>query len=206
MGFTTDGDGWRFSFDEPMEKPTLPEEPSMATGYLAGPGRWENWSDPIVYECDCLIRQLFESKRDDKMWNKPKGVNRRFTFGMMFEILFGRKYDSSMDSKYVARLTRVMAYYSSKVQKNGSIHGKNYSKSIYTLSPARYRTKPPYSLRLRLEWLEGQGKLPTWQNMRPPKDDLEPGHARNRLTDENMERRREQARRRYCERYGDRKH
>lgn len=189
-----------------MSKPKLPEEPSMATGYLAGPGRWDNWSDPLIYECDCLIRQLFEAKKKDRQWNKPKGVNRRFTFGMMFEILFGRKYDSSVDSRYANRLSKVLAYYSSRVQQGGSINGRKYSKPIYTLSPARYNKKPPYSLKLRLEWLEDQGKLPTWRNMMPPSDDLKPGHARNSRTEENMERRRERARKQYCERYSDRKH
>lgn len=206
MGFTTDGDGWKFSFSDPMSKPKLPEEPSMATGYLAGKGRWENWSDPMIYECDCLVRQLFESKKGDKEWNKPNGRNRRFTFGMMFEVLFGRKYDSKKDAKYTNRLSKILAYYSSRVQTSGSIHGKRYAKPIYTLSPARYARKPPYSLKLRLEWLEERGELPTWSNMAPAPDDLKPGHARDVKTEENMERRRERARKAYNERYVDRKH
>lgn len=206
MGFTTDGDSWTFNFDDPISKPKLPEEPSMATGYLAGAGRWDNWSDPIIYECDCLIRQLFESKKHDRQWNKPKGINRRFTFGMIFEILFGRKYDPSVDSKYINRLSKVLAYYSSRVQREGMINGKRHKKPVYILSTARYNKKPPYSLKLRLEWLQERGELPTWRNMTPPSDDLKPGHARNQKTEENMERRREQAKARYRERYGDRKH
>lgn len=64
---------------------------------------------------------------------------------------------------------------------------------------------PPYSLKLRLEWLGEKGDIPTWSNMAVPKDDLEPGHARNYKTEKNMERRREQARARYNERYNRKK-
>ena len=205
MGFSTDGDSWSFSFDDVPEKPTLPDKPNMTTGYLSGKGCWENWSDPVVYECDSLMRQFLESKQGDGKWARTSKL-RRFTFGLMFEVLFGRKYDPSIDFKYINKLSKVMAYYSSRIQKEGMIRGKRYGKPVYTLSPKRYNSVPPYSLRLRLEWLEEQGILPTWQNMRAPSDSLKPGHARNPRTDENMERRREQARQRYNKRYRDRKH
>lgn len=205
-GFTTTGDSWTFRLDKEASKPSLPEEPSMATSYLAGADRWANWCDDTLYECDCLVRQLFEAKKDDPRWNQSNARYRRFTTGMVFEMIFGRKYENGRDAKAASRLSQVLAYYSTRVAKSGSINGKKYTKTIYTLSPKRYRTKPPYSLRLRLEWLQERGELPTWRNMAVPKDDLKPGHARNKRTDENMERRREQAKRRYNERYRDRAH
>lgn len=206
-GFTTTSDGeWSFTFTDPQSKPVLPDEPNMATGYLEGVGKWENFSDPLLYELDSLLRQFLETKVNDPKWTTASTKWRRFTCGMMFEILYGRKYVSGDDNKYAFRLAKLMAYYSTRITKEGSIRGKRYKKSIYCLSIKRYKTMPPYSLKLRLEWLEEQGKLPSWHNMGLPKDDLRIGHARNKRTEENMEKRRERAKKQYLERYADRNH
>ena len=205
-GFTTTSDGgWVFSFADPVEKPELPSGPNMATNYLAGAGKWENYSDLMLYDAECRLRDFFESKRDDKQFNSPKGTYRKFTVKMMFEILYGKPYTSS-DQKIANRLSTLMAYYSTKIQKEGTIRGKRHKKKVYTLSFKRYSMVKPYSLRLRLEWLGQRGELPTWRNMMLPKDDLDAGHARNPKTDRNMEKRRERAKRIYNERYADRHH
>lgn len=200
-GFTTTDDGWVFNFEDPVSKPELPDEPNMATNYLAGAGKWENYSDIKLYECESLLRDFLESKQGDKQWDCPSTYYRRYTTGMMFEVLFGRKYDPKTDYQYGFRLAKLMAYYSTRITKEGSVRGKRYKKKIYCLSLKRYRKVPPYSLRLRLEWLESNNKLPSWQNMRLPKDDLKAGHARNPRTDENMRRRSERAKERYRGRY-----
>ena len=203
-GFTTTDDGgWEFSFEDAVEKPELPKEPTRATGYLEGPGKWENYSDTILYEVESLIRQLLEQKLSDPKWNRQHPKYRRYTCGMMFEAIYGKKPDlkSSKDQTILRRMPKVMTYYSTRKQKEGSIMGKKTSNTIYTLSLKRYRQLAPYSLRLRLEWLEEQGKLPTWANMKLVKDNLEVGHARNKRTDANMEKRRERAREIYNERY-----
>jgi hypothetical protein len=121
----------------------------------------------------------------------------------MFEQLYGRKASQKNkgDITRLRRLTKVLAYYSTKIQKAGMIRGKNYTKTVYTLSLKLYKKRPPYSLRLRLQWLTDQGIMPTWHNMQLPKDDLKPGHARNPKTDENMRIRRERAKQRYNEKY-----
>lgn len=207
-GFTTTDDGWMFSFEDPVTKPSLPTEPTRATGYLEGEGKWENYSDLVLYELESLMRQLFEQKLDDFKWKQQNPKWRRYTCGMMFEVIYGRKADlkSSDDQVRLRRLPKLMTYYSTRKQKEGSINGKKMTKTIYTLSLKRYKSLPPYSLRLRLEWLEEQGRVPCWQNMKLPKDNLEVGHARNPKTDANMEKRRQRARERYNERYKDRDH
>ena len=59
-GFITTNDGdWVFKFDEEPVKRELPNEPNMATGYLEGPGKWDNYSDKVLYECEYLLRQFF---------------------------------------------------------------------------------------------------------------------------------------------------
>lgn len=210
-GFTTTSDGsWTFKFsdtpeapDLPVHDPFTPQGPEIAS-YLSGPGKWENYSDMVVYELDSLVRKFLESKLDDKQWTgQGSHFYRKYTCGLMFEQIYGHpcKLDDHDERVRLQRLSKVLAYYSTRIQKNGSIRGKNYSKSIYTLSLQRYKKVPPYSLRLRVEWLAEQGKLPTWHNMKLPKDDLKAGHARNPRTNENMRRRRERAREEYYERY-----
>lgn len=210
-GFTTTDDGsWEFSFDDTPEIPDLPvhdpheQQGPMVPGYLDGPGKWENYSDNVMYELESLLMKWFEANAGTERWRKDKrGYWRRFTCGMMFEQLYGRKADirSHEDQVRLRRLPRLMAYYSSRVQKEGSVRGKKMTKSIYTLSTKLYHQRPPYNLKLRLEWLSDRGELPCWQNMKLPKDDLKPGHARNPRTDENMRRRRERSRQLYNERY-----
>lgn len=210
-GFITTDDGsWEFSFDSTPEIPDLPvhdpheQQGPVFPGYLEGAGKWENYSDNVVYELESLLRKWFESKVDTEQWKKDKrGYWRRFTCGMMYEQLYGHKadMDDKDDRTKLRRLPKLLSYYSSKIQKEGSVRGKKMTKSIYTLSPKLYRQRPPYNLKLRLLWLQEKGELPCWQNMKLPKDDLKPGEARNPKTNENMRIRRERAKQRYNERY-----
>lgn len=212
-GFTTTDSGdWEFSFDDTPEIPDLPvhdplnPQGPMTPNYLAGPGKWENYSDNVLYELESLIRKWFETKLDDPEWNKkgaPGIWARKHTCSMVYEAIYGKKVDLKDKDCQVRlrRMPRILAYYSTKIQKEGSIKGKKLTKSIYHLSLKRYKSVPPYSLKLRLEWLTEQGKIPSWRNMKLPKDDLKKGQARNPNTNENMRKRRERAREAYNRRY-----
>jgi len=207
---TTDNGEWEFSFEDKVDVPDLPvhdpleQQGPMAPGYLEGPGKWENYTDNYIYELESLLRKWFEARIDSDEWRSDKrGFYRRYTCKLMFEQLYGRLPDPKDhdDRTKIRRMPKLLAYYSSKIQKGGSIRGKNYSKTIYTLSPRLYRNRPPYNLKLRLEWLSENGKMPTWYNMKLPKDDLKPGHARNKRSEENMRLRSERAKQRFNERY-----
>ena len=200
MDFTTDD--WVFALDGTPPKEDI--EPAMQVPYLADPEAWEQYSDPVVYEIDVLMRKWIAKASEDNEW-KRSYRKRRYKLSMIYEQLYGRPYDQKRDAKMLHRLTKVVAYYSTRIQNSGSINGKTTSKKIYTIGPGRLK-KPPYSLKLRLEWLNEQGIMPDKYNMKLPKDDLKAGHARNPKTDANMERRREDGRRRYRERYGNNKH
>lgn len=211
---TTDDGGWEFSFDDTPEVPDLPvhdpfvQQGPVFPGYLEGAGKWENYSDNVTYELESLLRKWFASHVDTPEWKRDKaGRYRRYTCGMMFEQLYGKP--PNMKEKDVQlklrRLSKLLAYYSSRIQKEGSIRGKKLKKSIYNLSPKLYRQRPPYNLKLRLEYFAERGELPCWQNMKLPKDNLKKGHARNPKTDENMRIRRERARQIYNDKYRDRK-
>ena len=213
-GFTTTDDGgWVFSFDDKPEIPDLPvhdpleQQGPMTPGYLEGAGKWENYSDTVVYELESLLRKWLEVKVDTEEWKKDKrGYYRRFTCGMVYECLYGHPANprSKEDQTKLRRLPKLLAYYSSRIQKEGAIRGKKLTKKIYTISPRLYKRRPPYNLRLRIEWLAERGELPTWHNMRLPKDDLKAGQARNPKTNENMRLRRERARQAYNDRYNGR--
>lgn len=210
-GFTTTNNGeWEFSFEDKPSIPDLPvhdpleQQGPTTPGYLEGAGKWENYSDNVIYELEALLRKWFEEKVNSEQWkNDKRGYYRRFTCGMMYEQLYGHPadMDSKDDRTKLRRLPKLLAYYSTKIQKEGSIRGKKLTKTIYTLSPRLYKTRPPYNLKLRLEWLADRGELPCWQNMKLPKDDLKAGQARNKKTNENMRLRRERAKQKYNDRY-----
>lgn len=214
--FTTTNDGgWVFDFESKPNVPNLPvhdpleqQGPQRTVGYLEGPGKWENYSDDVLYEVESLFRKFMDDKAYSEEWmNDKRGYWRRYTCGMMFEQLYGRKVDikDHTDQLRLRRLVKILSYFSTRIQKEGSIRGKKLTKSIYTISPRLYKTKPPYCLKIRLQWLQKKGELPCWQNMKLPKDDLKPGQARNKKTNENMRIRRERARELYNKRYADRK-
>lgn len=208
QGFTTtENGGWTFDLGDKPEVPELPEE-SGKISYLDDPEVWKVYSDDALYEVETLFLEWAERMMQEPKFRQNNPVYRRYTCGMVFEQLYGRKYDvhNSDDHVSMRRLPKIMSYYSSKIQKEGSIRGKKVTRTIYTLSIRRIKTLPPFSLKLREEWLAKRGEVPTWSNMKPSKDRLKPGHARNPRTDENMARRRERAREIYNERYAGRAH
>lgn len=168
-----------------------------AIPYITTSEAWEQYSNATIYEADKRIREWIGTMTKNREWTKSC-KHRRYTFSMLFEILFGRKYDQSKDQKNVYPLTKIFAYYSTRIQKSGSIGGRTYSKTIYTIGSKRHEL-PPYSLKLRTEWLIENEEVPTFRNMKLPKDDLQPGHARNPKTEANMERRRAQGKERWNE-------
>ena len=190
---------WTFELGGPR-KPVLKKGEIIP--FVGEPERWRQYNDPIVYELDSLIRDWIAAMSENARWCRY-ARRRRYTMSMIFEQIYGRKFDTvagSHDYKVSTKMSRILRYYSSRVQNGGSIAGKHYSKTIYVISPKRLE-KPPYSLRLRIEWLSARGELPDMDNMALPKDNLGIGHARNPKTERNMKRRSEMARKRYNERY-----
>lgn len=170
--------GWDLS--EPAEKLPLKDMvPSWSLPYLTTPKEWANYSSDVIYEADKRIREWIASMKSK--WSR-NGQDRRYSFTMVVQIL-GLEEVAVM-KKHHATIAKVISYYSTRIMKDTKIKGKR-CKTVYVLSAKRLE-RPPYSLRLRLEQMEGEG---VWQNLRMPKDDLEPGHARHPRTDANMQRR-----------------
>lgn len=174
--------------------------------FLSDPELWENWEDDYLFEAEKLIRGWMTEMTKNPRWRATNSKLRKYTFAMVFELITGERYEQKKHAKYIHSWTTVLKYYSSRVQRAGSINGKMRSKTIYVLSPKRL-SRPPLSLRLRFEWLAERGIQPNKANMMNPQDELlEPGHARNPRTEETMRKRREAGRARYNERYRDREH
>ena len=202
-------DGFRLGEDfDPVkvlgERAPLPKE---IVPVISDPWAWDNFTDETYFAAYKLLREWMEEMCKDPAWGgagKQPMRRRRYTFGQLFHILWGRPYDSRTDAKMVKPLQKLFTYYSSKVQMGGTnVQGKKVGSKhpVYYLSPSRLHKMPPYSLKLRMEWLCEQGKVPNGKNMRPPKDDLERNHARIPRTDANLQKARAEGRRRYDERY-----
>lgn len=190
---STDIDPENFEFFD-LSDPKPPRKiadmvPEWAQPMLTRPDAWENYSDDLVYETDKRIREWIEKMRNT--WSR-RGLDRRYTFRQLVQIL---GIEDEVDTrKNYAIVSRVFAYYSTKIQKQATVDGKK-KKNVYTISVARLK-RAPYSLRLRMEAMMDNGDP---RSLRLPKDDLEMNHARNKRTEANMRRRSEEARRRHRE-------
>lgn len=183
-----------FSLEDPKPKQFTTKEnlPKWAIPYLSSEKAWDNYSDPLVYEVDKRLREWIKEMRPVWKTKRGQGLDRRFQFATLMEII-GIEIDDEVRKNY-QKISRIFAYYSSKVSKQTRINGVK-RKGVYTISPTRV-DRLPYSLKLRMEEFSGpiDGK-----QMRLPVDDLKPGHARNPRTDANMQRRAEEGRRRMHE-------
>lgn len=186
LSLTDDGEFLSFDLGSaPEEIETDDMLPKWALPILTTPERWENYSNPLIYETDKRMREWMESMRS--VWTNRNAKDRRYSRKDLVEILgLESAIKNAHDNKIVSR---IFAYYSSKITERTSINGKKVKKA-YTLSFKRLKLKP-YSLKLRLEELEGEGH---WAHFTLPKDDLEVGHARNPRTEANIERRKQRGR------------
>lgn len=171
-------------------KPSLPDRVEMVP-WITEAVAWKQYTNDYVYKSDSLMRDWLRIMNKDSRWSRNYRL-RRYTFSQMFEILMGEPYDQKKHSKWVIPLTRVMAYYSTKIQEGywDQSKGRMRSKTYYTISGARIK-KPAYSLRLRLEEFSESGVIPDVYNMALPKDDLKKGQARRTETRRTIEKRRE---------------
>ena len=168
------------------------------TPYIADPEAWKQYSDDALYDAEKRLRSWLGEMALSPTFKSKRGA-RTFQFAQVFQILFGRAYNQKTDGRYSTPLSRLFRYYCSRTGKSvyDKETGKQKSKTSYTFSAARVK-RPPYSLRLRLEWLLEQGMIPTAENMKLPKD-IAIGKARNPYTEAHREEQREAGRKHYNE-------
>lgn len=195
MDYTITNEGWELGASKPDFN--VGYVPAKVAPFISEPASWEQYSDFELYTLEKLLRDWLETMKENKKWMRSTKF-RRYTYKQIWEILLRRPYDTKADVKFVNRMSKLLAYYSTKIQQSATINGKRYNKTVYTLSAARLKM-PPYSLKYRFEWMCEQGIVPDNVNMRLPKDNLTIGHARNPRTERNMEKHREEGRRKYNE-------
>lgn len=204
--FTTTSDGWVFNLEDP-EPPKIHYDTEMLAPILGTAEKWNNYGNTYLYKWEKLVREWILKHSENSTW-VSHSKHRRYTMKMVIEEITGEEYSQDKYLKDVRHLKKILEYYSTRVQKSAIINGKKYNKPIYIVSPKRVKKQPPLSLKLRLEEFQKQGIIPTPANMKLPSEKMfcKPGQARNPRTQANMDRRSEEARKRYNERYRDRAH
>jgi len=200
--------GFRLDDDRDITRKIRESKPKdeARVPYMTSAEQWENYNDTITYEAEKKFREWALNKvATDKTWcgtAKRYQMMRRYTFGQLWEICFGIPFDSKTDMAAFFKVSKVFAHYSSKLMKGGHNvqQAKRTKHTVYCLSVTRIKKAPPYCLKLRVAWLAEHGKVPCGKNMQVYPT-LEPGHARNKRTEENMEKRRKLGKRLYNERY-----
>ena len=199
-----------FSLDEPeadltRKQDNLPDPNDIA--YFSKPEQWDNYTDEYLYQFEKAFRDWAIPMCDTEPWKMKKPKYRKYTMSQVMQACLGRPYNSKTDRQHMNTMKAVLTYYSSRVQNSyySNEKKKTISKTAYSLSVQRIKQRPPYSLKLRLEWLAEQGLTPNYQNVLPYKETLTAGHARNKRTNANMEKRSELMRERYNERQRERR-
>lgn len=204
--FTTTDDGWVFDLSDPMP-PEVSDDTMEMAPILGTAEQWENYGNQRLHDWEYRIRKWILKHAENRKW-ASYARNRRYTMKMVIEEITGKEFVQSDYAKDFAIIKKILEYYSTKVSTGGSINGKHYSKTIYTVSQRRVKNQKPFSLKLRLEQFREQGIIPTSSNMRVPSPSAlcKPGSAKNPRTQATIEKRRAIAREKYNERYRNRQH
>lgn len=161
------------------------------------PEKWKQYTNTLLYETEKDLREWMAKLYNNVEWRTSR-LRRRYTCRMAFERIYGVEYDPKVHSKQIRALGKLMAHYSNKIQTDGYICGKRVHTKIFHLAAAGFR-KRPYSIRLKIEMMLAEGKIPTNKDTEIPKL-LQPNHARYERSEKNMQERRKLARERYYER------
>ncbi len=191
-------EGWSFEEDKPVFESKRSTIPYEAMPWLNDPEMMAKYEDPYIYDMEVKLREWIAEMSKISAW-KNNIKARRYTFGMLWKLVYGEDYDQKKHAKHIRRGINLFSHYSSRVQKAGSFNGKTRFKTTYVISPKRADCRP-YGLKLRVEWLLENGYQLRADNMGEP-ERLMPGHARSPRTEANMERRREVGREKYRERF-----
>lgn len=194
-------EGW--SFEEQPEEPKrrvkreLPY-PIEIMPWMYNPDNIARYEDQEIYEMEQDVRAWIQMMSLYKDWrNRP--WERKYTAGMLFEEIWGEKFNQKKHAKKMRKAVKLFKWYSSKIQKVYEKNGKKKNKPAYTISYKRAKGKP-YGLRLRCEWMIENGMtIDSRQFEIEP--DLKPGEARNPRTMANMAARTQAGRDRYNARY-----
>jgi hypothetical protein len=189
-----------FALTEEADLPKRNPNSMMDYAYITGYKDWEQFNNLELYEIEKAIKELFLST---EIWWKSAPWSNRVTSRIVYGLLYGKEVVGN-GGKIMNYISTILAYYSTSIKNGGKCQGKTTKAAIYLISKKRLTQVKPYSLKLRLEWLCENGKIPNKWNMKREKCPLLPGHARSPKTEANMRRRSEEAKQRWYKYKNDR--
>lgn len=107
--------GWSLLDEAPIE---LGDEfiQTNALPYINDTAAWDQFNNEVLYDADKRIRSWIDEMNKDSHWVRDRS-SRKYTFGMLFKILFGRTYDVHKDRKHVYILSKLFSYYCTQISK-----------------------------------------------------------------------------------------
>lgn len=150
----------------------------------------DNYTNEYLYQVEKAFLKWVEQKAKDRYWSTHY-KERTYTYGMLIEEIFGRKYDVHIDGGKGLSVSRMFAHYSSRTYNHFTDPITKKSKNWqtgYLISPTRWKNERPWSIRLQVEQLQAQGIYPTKDDIirhRP----LKKGTARNSETNKKIQER-----------------
>lgn len=170
----------------------------QAMPFIAAGEQWDQYQDEVIYQADKLMREWLEKMSQDPYWCASH-KHRTYKFSQLFEMLYHQKYDTKKHAKFTYKIRQVLAYYSTKINKNyyNRETQRTENKAAYTIEKNAL-DRPPYSIRLRIPWMVEHGVAINDKTLAIP-NVLSPGHAKNPKTEANMQLRRRRAQDAYTE-------
>lgn len=192
--------GWIFSDGkkpEPQEKWPVSSEPYML---LTTDEQWENYSDAEAYDFEVRLRAFLEYMQGKTTYNTA--MRRRFSYKQIYQRLYGTETSGKNHQDTTNRA--ICAWYSSRILGDTEVRGKRV-KQCFVLAPSRL-SKPPWCIKLRLEWYMERGEAVNAAMLRVHHKQLKSGQARNPRVQANMDKRKEKARAAYNAKYNTREY
>lgn len=191
------GESWSYDQLEQLDKGI---SKTNRVEFLTKPEDFKNYENEALYNIEKKFLEWFNMKLQDKAWMSNRYA-KRYTMSMLVYELYGREYDLKIDNKYKNMYSKIFRHYSGQVLKSfyDPRTGKAKNKTTFVISPKRKNIRA-YSLRLRAEQIEAEGKVPTVDNMKRRSKLIKPGQARDPYRQSVMDKRAERGRK-YYERY-----
>lgn len=114
---------------------------------------WQNYCDDELYDLDKALRKYLAKQK----WRRRRDGGFKTSASLVFTYLFGRKPTQS-DTRLTRKLNQLLRYYATRCSKgHARVNNKQYVR-VYYFSKYASDNKRPYSLRLRMEEAEADGK------------------------------------------------
>lgn len=113
---------------------------------------WASYTDELLYELEKKVREFIKRTTAGRKYHNGQTI----VVSQLFQYIYGRKAEPK-DSKINRKLHEIMRYYAMKRTGPTTWRGKRVDSGVYKMSPSAGK-RVPYSIRLRMEQFEENGK------------------------------------------------